>query len=389
MKILIYSHFFAPSVGGVETVVLSLARGLADLRKPDGTPEFELTVVTATRADDFDDNVLAFRVVRQPNLLQLWNLIRSSNIVHIAGPALAPLFLSRLARKLVVVEHHGFQTICPNGQLFIEASSTPCPGHFMSRRHRKCLRCNAKEGWWVSTRLWLLTFVRRFLCFGIASNVAPTEWFAGMLQLPKVFHISHGVGCPPKDPRPVQQGAPLIAFQGRLVSTKGVSVLLEAARILHQQGRVFELLIIGEGPGRSHLEELAKNLGIAPCVNFAGRLPVPQLDAALSRSTVLVVPSLGGEVFGLVLAENMVRGIPVLASDLGSFVEVLGDSGRTFRRGDASDLARQMALLLDDRAQAAALGERARERVLGFYAERNMIERHARMYDDLAARANP
>jgi len=136
---------------------LSLARGLADLRKPDGTPEFELTVVTATRADDFDDNVLAFRVVRQPNLLQLWSLIRSSNIVHIAGPALAPLFLSRLARKLVVVEHHGFQTICPNGQLFIEASSTPCPGHFMSRRHRECLRCNAKEGWWVSTRLWLLT----------------------------------------------------------------------------------------------------------------------------------------------------------------------------------------------------------------------------------------
>ncbi len=88
MKILIYSHFFAPSVGGVETVVLSLARGLADLRKPDGTPEFELTVVTATRADDFDDNVLAFRVVRQPNLLQLWSLIRSSNIVHIAGPLL-------------------------------------------------------------------------------------------------------------------------------------------------------------------------------------------------------------------------------------------------------------------------------------------------------------
>jgi glycogen synthase len=388
MKILIYSHFFAPSVGGVETVVLSLARGLADLRKPDGTPEFELTVVTANRADDFDDNVLAFRVVRQPNLLQLWNLIRSSNIVHIAGPALAPLFLSRLARKLVVVEHHGFQTICPNGQLFIEASRTPCPGHFMSKRHRKCLRCNAKEGLWVSTRLWLLTFVRRFLCFGIASNVAPTQWFAGMLQLPKVFHISHGVACPRKDPRPVQQGAPLIAFQGRLVSTKGVSVLLEAARILHQKGQVFELLIIGDGPERSHLEELAKNLGLAPCVNFAGRLPVPQLDAALSRSTLLVVPSLGGEVFGLVLAENMLRGIPVLASDLGSFVEVLGDSGRTFRTGDASDLARQMALLLNDRAQAAALGELGRERVLGFYAERNMIGRHARMYYDIFEIAN-
>src|SRR5258707_12281387 len=170
MKILIYSHFFAPSVGGVETVVLSLARGLADLRKPDGTPEFELTVVTATRADHFDDNVLAFRVVRQPNLLQLWSLIRSSNIVHIAGPALAPLFLSRLARKLVVVEHHGFQTICQNGQLFIEASSSACPGHFMSSRHREGLRSNANEGWSHSTRLCFLPFLRRFLSFGFAGN---------------------------------------------------------------------------------------------------------------------------------------------------------------------------------------------------------------------------
>jgi len=381
MKILIYSHFFAPSVGGVETVVLSLARGLADLRKPDGKPEFELTVVTATRADDFDDRVLAFRVVRQPNLLQLWNLIRSSNIVHIAGPALAPLFLSRLARKLVVVEHHGFQTICPNGQLFIEASSTPCPGHFMSRRHRICLRCNAKDGWLRSVRLWLLTFVRRFLCHGIAANIAPTGWFAGILQLPKVVHISHGLACAPESQRPSGLPAtPVVAFQGRLVSTKGVDVLLRAARILREQGRSFELLIIGDGPERSRLEELAKHLGLTPWVNFAGRLPAAQLDAALDRSTLLVVPSLGGEVFGLVLAENMLRGIPVLASDLGAFVEVSGGVGAIFRTGDAADLACEVSKLLDNPHAAASLGRQGRQRVLDFYSERRMIEEHARLY---------
>src|SRR5690349_24880634 len=114
MKLLIYSHFFAPSVGGVETIVLSLARGLAGLRKPDGAPEFDLTVVTATAADNFDDTALPFQVIRQPNLRQLWRLIRSSEVIHIAGPALAPLFLSILARKSILVEHHGFQTICPN-----------------------------------------------------------------------------------------------------------------------------------------------------------------------------------------------------------------------------------------------------------------------------------
>ena len=48
MKLLLYSHFFAPSVGGVETIVLSLARGLAEVRTADGLSEFDLTLVTET-----------------------------------------------------------------------------------------------------------------------------------------------------------------------------------------------------------------------------------------------------------------------------------------------------------------------------------------------------
>jgi len=55
MKLLIYSHFFAPSIGGVESAVLSLAGGLPELRIPNGDPEFEVTLVTYTPAGDFDD----------------------------------------------------------------------------------------------------------------------------------------------------------------------------------------------------------------------------------------------------------------------------------------------------------------------------------------------
>ena len=163
MKLLIYSHFFAPSVGGVETLVLSLARGLAGLRTPGGEPEFDITVGTQTAADTFDDSSLPFRVNRRPSLIHLWDLIHASEVVHVAGPALAPILLGLMARKPVVVEHHGFQTICPNGQLLIEPAGNPCPGHFMAGRHGECFRCNSGQGWIVSLRLWLLTFVRRIL----------------------------------------------------------------------------------------------------------------------------------------------------------------------------------------------------------------------------------
>ena len=67
MKLLLYSHFFAPSVGGVENVVLSLARALSEIRTPEGSKAFDLIFVTKTPAGAFDDSVLPFRVFRRLN----------------------------------------------------------------------------------------------------------------------------------------------------------------------------------------------------------------------------------------------------------------------------------------------------------------------------------
>jgi glycosyltransferase involved in cell wall biosynthesis len=385
MKLLIYSHFFAPSVGGVETLVLSLARGLAGIRSTSGDPEFEITLATQTPADNFDDLSLPFKAVRRPNLIHLWDLIRASDVVHVAGPALAPIFLGLLARKPVVVEHHGFQTICPNGQLLIEPAGTPCPGHFMAGRHGECLRCNACQGWFASRKLWLLTFVRRFLCRRVASNITPTAWLGGLVQLPRVVTIPHGLeSIPARAAYPESTSrSPVIAFQGRLVTTKGVGILLEAARALLAENRVFELLIIGDGPERASLERLSRDAPFAGHVRFAGRLSDAELDDALAEATVVVVPSLGGEVFGLVVSENMLRGLPVITSDLGAFVEVLGDGGLTFRTGDAGALARELARILDDPALAVRLARMARQRALEFCDFRRMLEGHAWVYKEV------
>jgi glycogen synthase len=382
MKLLIYSHFFAPSVGGVETLVLSLARGLAGLRASNGEPEFEITLATQTSEENFDDESLPFRVVRRPNLIHVWDLIRASDVVHVSGPALAPLFFGLLASKPVVVEHHGFQTICPNGQLLIEPAGTPCPGHFMAGRHGECLRCNAGQGWFASRKLWLLTFVRRFLCRRVASNITPTAWLGGLVHLPRTIPIPHGLEFigEPLAHSPSSSHPPVIAFQGRLVTTKGVGILFEAARILLARNRVFELLVIGDGPERASLDRLAQDVSLAGRVRFVGRLQGAQLDAALATASVVVVPSLGGEVFGLVVAENMLRGLPVITSDLGAFVEVLGEGGLTFRTGDAAALAEELARILDDPALAARLARSARRRALEFCDFRRMLDAHARVY---------
>jgi glycogen(starch) synthase len=388
MKLLVYSHFFAPSVGGVETIVLSIARGLAGLRDSNGAPQFEITLVTQTAASDYDDNANPFRTIRQPGFVQLLRLVRNTDVVHVAGPALVPLFLSLFARKPFVVEHHGFQTICPNGQLLIEPAGEPCPGHFMASRQTECLRCNSNQRWLASYKLWAFTFARRFLCARAAANITPTEWLGELIQLPHVSAISHGLEIiEPVSHSEPPPGRPVIAFQGRLVTTKGVRLLLEAARILREENRSFELLIIGDGPERESLEQFARDSKLEMQVCFAGRLNGMQLDKAFARASAVVVPSLGGEVFGLVVAENMLRALPIIASDLGAFAEVLGDSGLTFRAGDAAALAASLGRLLDDPLLAANLGRRARARALDFCNNSRMIEAHARVYRDVYAAA--
>jgi glycosyltransferase involved in cell wall biosynthesis len=381
MKLLFYSHFFAPSVGGVESIVLSLARGLAEVRTPEGLNEFDLTLVTQTPLGDFDDRLLPFCVLRQPGLYQLLRMIYSSDIIHVAGPSLFPVLLGWLSRKPVVVEHHGFQTICPTGQLLIEPIGAPCPGHFMAGRHLECLRCRSDNNWLASWKLWLLTFVRRFLCSHVAANIMPTEWLSGLTHLSKAVSIPHGIEVVARDSEFSRSpGPPLLIFQGRLVTTKGLPVLLEAARILHSENRVFEILVIGDGPERTAIQEFAAKLELASCVRFAGRVAADELDSVLAKASLVVVPSLGGEVFGLVLAENMSRGLPVVASNLGSFAEVLDDAGLTFHVGDAKDLARQIVRLLEDSALASALGDRARRRILDKFSRSHMIEAHAQLY---------
>ena len=381
INLLIYSHYFPPSVGGVETITLALARGLAELRSRDAA-EFSITVVTQTPQGNYDDVSLPFTVIRQPALSKLRKLVKECDLLHVAGPALAPLFWGLLSGKPIVLEHHGFQTICPNGQLLIEPTGIPCPGHFMAGNHRICWSCNSGSGWAASFKLWALTFVRRYLAKRVTVNITPTRWLGELVKLPNVVAIPHGIELIPIATAAAEKNVenPVIAFQGRLVTTKGVRLLFEAAQLLREQGRIFQMVIIGDGPERSFLEQFAREKNLEPHVTFMGRLSGEQLETTLRSAFALVVPSLGGEVFGLVLIENMQRSLPVIASDIGAFAEVLGDGGLTFRTGEAEDLAAKLASLLDDPGRAAQVARSGRQRMLDFFQRGRMIDMHASIY---------
>jgi glycogen(starch) synthase len=386
MKLLLYSHFFAPSVGGVETIVLSLARGLAGLRTAAGAPEFELTLVTQTPAANFDDRSLPFKIVRQPGLAKLWQLLRASDVIHVAGPALAPLFLAFLARKPVAVEHHGYQAICLNGLLVHQPDRQICPGHFQARRYAECLRCQSSE--MPQIRSWanlLLMFPRVFLVRRSAANIAVTQHVLERQALPHSVVIYHGIADLTGSARSLTQregnaGRISFGYVGRFVSEKGIELLLEAARLLKEEKFGFDIQLIGDGPERAKLESKIAEYQLESCVRITGFLTGAAFSEALQSVRVIVMPSVWEETAGLAAMEQMMRGRLVIAAEIGGLGEVVGDSALTFPPRNAAALADCMRKVLRDPALIDSLGSKARSRALACFGHTRMIEEHAALY---------
>jgi glycogen(starch) synthase len=385
MKLLLYSHFFAPSVGGVESIVLLIASGLAGLRTAAGPPEFEVTLVTRTSAADFDARSLPFKVVRHPSLIRLLRLIRSSDVVHVAGPALAPLILSFLAGKPATIEHHGYQAICLNGLLVHQPDRQICPGHFQAGRYAECIRCQASESSWIRSCMNLFTmFPRNFLVRRAAANIAVTQHVLERQALPHSVVILHGIADTTTElpPAPSVRDSQRITFgyAGRFVSEKGVELLLDAARLLKQEKFDFEIQLIGDGPERASLEKKIARYQLESCVHITGFLKGAAFYEALGNVHAIVMPSVWEETAGLAAMEQMMRGRLVIAAQIGGLVEVVGETALTFSPGNTEALAECMRKVLRDPSLIDSLGRKARARALDRFAHTRMIEEHANVY---------
>jgi len=389
VKLLIYSHFFAPSIGGVETIVLSLARGLAEVRNEKGLAEFDVTLATQTPGGSYDDSSLPFPVVRRPGIGKLLKIIRASDVVHVAGAALAPLLLTYLFRKPLIVEHHGYQATCPNGLLFHHPSETVCPGHFLAGNYLQCLKCNAHTGSPLKS-LWLLfsVFLRNAMSSRAAANIAPSHHVAVRQRLPRTEVIFHGVEDPfaGKGTLPKRTiNAKGFAYLGRLVVEKGVSVLLEATHLLLAEGREVHVALIGDGPDRPRLEKEINALGLERTVRITGFLSGVNLDDILGVIGTIVIPTTMEETAGLAAMEQMVRGRAVIASSVGGLGELVSGSGLTFSPGDPRALADAMKRILDEPGLRGSLGGTGRERILLSFSHGGMIDAHARLYREVYA----
>lgn len=149
-----------------------------------------------------------------------------------------------------------------------------------------------------------------------------------------------------------------IGFLGRFEETrKGLPVLLAAMPKILKALPGVELLVAGPGDPDKVLAKVESH--VRRQITFLGRLSESEKVEFLAGLNLYVAPNTGGESFGIILAEAMASGTPVLASDIPAFLDLLavGDGGVTFKSEDTLDLAESVIKLLKDRAHLYTLAE--------------------------------
>ncbi len=308
MRILLCTVPFRPLVGGIETVSELLAERLCHAGH-------DVTLITRTRSATPDD--APYRIVRDPSLWRLVQLVRDAEVVFHNNISLRFAWPLLWLRRPWVIAHH-----------------TWIPATGLAGRVKR-------------------------LVLGRAVNVAVSSAIAASLPVPcRVVPNPYADDVFTASDAPVTRAQPLI-FVGRLIGDKGVDVLLHALQLLATGGRRLTLDIVGTGPEEPALRALATRLGIASQVQFLGRRTGRDLAALLHAHRVLVVPSVWEEPFGVVCLEAMACGCVPVAARSGGLPEAVGAAGIVVERANPLALAQALDALTDDEVRLAALRAQA------------------------------
>ncbi|WP_428964407.1 glycosyltransferase family 4 protein [Micromonospora fluostatini] len=163
-------------------------------------------------------------------------------------------------------------------------------------------------------------------------------------------------------------GRPVVVCVSRLVPRKGQDVLIRALPEIRRRVPDAALLVVGGGPYRGTLEQLARQHGVARDVVFTGSVPAAELPAHYAAGDVYAMPcrtrnrGLDVEGLGIVYLEASATGLPVVAGDSGGAPDAVraGETGFVVRGDEVAQVADRVATLLADRDLARRFGAAGR-----------------------------
>lgn len=383
MRILQISHK-APDASGVwsylsEMSVQLSARGheVVHLRLGDETPGIPDAGTRSHRLPT-SYGLIPGRVLKHALRAMLQELRPELVHVHECFTTLSPVLLAELRRSAPVVGTlHDVRPFCylmtrrftPTGELCDRQCGITC---FSSG----CVKPDGLSDLVRLPRRWLMDRLNLEEWRQLDRIVVPSAYLYDLalqhgIAASKLRLVSHGTLVPSALPPPGDRSSPpLILFVGSLLEYKGPGVLVEALAAMRD--RPWDAILVGSGPMRAVLEQAVERHGLKDRIRFDGHLgDRSRISAILGRARLLAQPSLIPESFSLVGIEALAMGTPVVSFGLGGVREWLrdGETGLVAADGDATDLAKKMRRLVDDRALAEDMGKKGHELVAARFSQ--------------------
>jgi glycogen(starch) synthase len=365
MRILCWSQFFYPNLGGVETLLMNLLPALRDrghevlavASHGAGTPDEAVFQGVRVRRFDFRHalvrrdpreligirrEVAALKRTFAPDLVH----------VHFAGPTTYFHATTRDATAApTLLTMHG-----PTGSARAEAGTL--------------------FGEVLEDAAWVTAVSRATLAdlVGARPDLAP-----------RASLIYNGLPAPVLAPTALDFEEPHLLCIGRMVPEKGFDLAIAALPLIARRWPRCRLTLCGEGSARADLERQALSLGLGERVQFTGWIHPGEVHAVINRATVVLAPARWSEPFCLVAVEAAQMGRPVIATAVGGLTETVvdGETGLLVPPDDAAAVAEAVLALLDDPRRATAWGAAGRARAAEQFGFESCVGAYDRLYRQL------
>jgi glycosyltransferase involved in cell wall biosynthesis len=354
MNVLIVTGIFPPDIGGPATYVPVIASELVKRGH-------KISVVTLSDTLEHDDRAYPFRLLRiRRGMLKPWRFLRTVAAILRRARRAGVLFVNGLYVEAVIANFFLRKPMVQKvvGDWAWERATNKAWvketfEEFQQSRH--------------GLNIEALKALRTFCTRHANKLIVASRYFAGSVEhwggLDKKIIVIHNSVEPlngiQKARVPLQSPLKVVTV-GRLIPLKRIASLIEAVSRLKDVG----LVIVGDGPERENLQQVARALGVAERIYFAGQQSKQQTLSLMAACNLFVLNSTH-ESFSYVVLEAMGVGLPVAATAVGAIPELVhhGENGVLIPSAAAGGLSRILLDLLSSPMERQRLANGAKETV--------------------------
>lgn len=367
MNIAIFSDTYSPQVNGVVSSILTLEKKLRERGH-------KVYVFTISHPDAASNETYVHRMASIPFVFlkdHRVGIMYSNKVVKEIKKLKLDLILSQtefsmgmfarlISKKLDIPIVHTYHTVYEDYMHYVSKGIALSPN--IARKYSKVF-CNHVDGIVAPTKktekLLRSYGVKKPICI-IPTGIDFTPFCPKSYTSDEIAKLKEIFDIPQKHP--------VVLFVGRVAKEKSIDIVIKAMPKLLEKVPAARLVIVGDGPERLALEELAANLGVRDEVIFTGMQPWNTIGRMYQLGDVFVSASVT-ETQGLTFAEAMAAGLPVVAMEDESIAGFVRNAynGHLFHHVD--ELAEQLTRVLTDETYRKQLSQNARHSVKPLSAE--------------------